>query len=169
MQRQHEFVTVWHRAAEPLDYVAINVGRVALDSCRQVQHDLAFDSWLDYLHYRFANLNCEIRFSQSKTLWRILITNCRADKFALEFATNLGRTCCNLDNASFVKTKYNATLQRVDRVVKVHDCARRTNKTLICALEQLTATLHQDLNRHVFRNQILFDQQPHEVVIRLTR
>ena len=113
VKRQHEFVATWHRTAKPFDHVTVNIGRVALNGCRQVQHDLAVNSWLDYLHYRFANLNCEIRFSQSKTFWRILVTNCRADKFALEFAANLGCARCNLDNASFIETKYNATLQQV--------------------------------------------------------
>ncbi len=114
VQRQNKFVASRHVATEPFDDVAVDVRRVALDSRRQVQNNFALNSRLDNLHYRFADLDRKIRLSQSKTLRRIFITNCGADKFAFKFATNFGRTCRNVDNARLVETENNTTLQRVN-------------------------------------------------------
>ena len=169
VQRQHKFVAPWHVATEPFDDIAINIGRVALDGCWQVQNYLALDSWLDNLHHRFTNFDRKVGFGERETLWRIFVTHGCANKFALKFATDLCCARCDLDNTWFVETENDTTLQRVDRVVKMHNRPWRAGQTLVCSFKKFATTLHKNLNRHIIRNQILLDQQSHEIKIGLTR
>ena len=50
----------------------------------------------------------------------------------------------------------------------MHDHVTRAAQTFIGALDELGTTLHEHLNGHALGNQILFDQLPHKIIIRLT-
>ena len=70
---------------------------------------------------------------------------------------------------SLVESEDDLALQRVGRVVEVHDRPRRALQALVGALDQFLAALHQHLDRHVVGDAVLVDQLAHEVEVGLAR
>ena len=62
-------------AVEPLDDVAVDVGRVHLDRGRQVQDQLAVGRRLDDVHHRFADLEREVGLGAGEALGRVLVAD----------------------------------------------------------------------------------------------
>ncbi len=67
------------------------------------------------------------------------------------------------------EAEHHAPLQRVGRVVEVHDRPRGVLDRLVRALDQLLAALRQHLDRHVVGDQVVLDELAHEVEIGLAR
>ena len=85
----------------------------------------------------------------------------------LELAAQPGCVDRDVDDAVLVEPEHHLALQRVGRVVEVHDRPRRTLQALVRALDQLLAALHQHLDRDVVGDQVLFDQLADEVEVGL--
>ena len=118
-------VAVLDRAAEPLDDVAVDVRRVALDGRRQVEDDRPLRRRLDDVHHRLADLDGELRLGQREALRRVLVADRRAGHGLLELAAQAGGVDGDVDDAVLVEAEHDLALQRVGRVVEVHDRPRR--------------------------------------------
>jgi len=75
VQRDDDVCTVFDRAAEPLDHVAVHVWGVALDGRRQVEDDRVIGVRLDDIHHRFAHLDCVVGFGEGKTFGAVLVAD----------------------------------------------------------------------------------------------
>ena len=102
MERDNDGVTVFDGANEPFDDVAVHVGCVALDSCRQVQDEWVVCSGGDNTHNCFTDFDSKIRLSQSKALRRVLIAQTCSWQHRLITATQASSIYSNVNNALFV-------------------------------------------------------------------
>ena len=111
MEAEADAVTVLDVAVEPLDHVAIDVRRVALDRRGQVEHDLAIDRRLDDIHHGFADLDREVGLGASEALGRVLVAHRGRRHRVLELATQLRGVHRDVDNALLVEAEHDAALQ----------------------------------------------------------
>ena len=70
-------------------------------------------------------------------------------------------------DARLVKVEHHVALQRIRRVVKVHDRLLATAQRFVGAFNEFIATLDEHLNRHVVGNQVLFNELANEIKVRL--
>ncbi len=167
VQRDDHRPALLDRAAEPLDHVAVDVGGVALDRRRQVQHDRAVRCRLDDVHDGFAHLDRELGLGEREALRRVLVTDLGVARSVFELAAELGAVDCDVDDARLVEAEHDLALQRIGGVVEVHDRSWRALDALIRALDQLLAALYEHLDRDVVGDAVLLDQLAHEVEIGL--
>src|SRR5262249_5359345 len=73
----------------------------------------------------------------------------------------------DVDDPRLVQTEDHATLQGIRRVVEVHDGPGGPLDGLVRALDQLLTALREHLDGHILRDEILVDQQAHEVIVGL--
>ena len=99
VQAQHDLVAVLDVAVEPLDDVAVDVGRVHLDRGGQVQDQLAVDRRLDDVHDRFADLEREVGLGAGEALGRVLVADVGARHGALQLAAPARGVGGDLDDA----------------------------------------------------------------------
>src|SRR5262249_50704804 len=85
----------------------------------------------------------------------------------LQISGEGGSTGGDVNDAGLVQTKDDATLQGIRRIVEVHDGPGGTLERLIRALDQLLTALREHLDGHVLGDEILLDQQAHEVIVGL--
>ena len=71
-------------------------------------------------------------------------------------------------DARLVKIEHHIALQRVGRVVEVHDRLLATAQRFVGAFNEFIATLDEHLNRHVVGNQVLFNELANEIKVGLT-
>ena len=160
-------VALLDRAAEPLDHVAVDVGGVTLDGGRQVEHDRVVGRRLDDVHHRLAHLDGELGFGEREALGGVLVADLGVAGSVLELAAQLGAVDGDVDDARLVEAEHDLALQRVGRVVEVHDGPGCPLQALVGALDQLLAALHQYLDRHVVGDPVLLDQLADEVEVGL--
>src|SRR5262249_25741967 len=86
----------------------------------------------------------------------------------LQISGQCGSAGGDVDDPRLIQTKDHATLQRIRRVVEVHDGLGSALERLVRALDQLLPALREHLDSHVFGDEILVDKQTHEVIIGLT-
>jgi len=70
-------------------------------------------------------------------------------------------------DSRLVEPEHDAALRRRGRVVEVHDRAARAGHRFERALDQLRPRLRQHRDRHVVGNEVVLDEQPHEIEVRL--
>ena len=169
MQAQHDLVAVADVAVEPLDHVAVDVGRVHLDRGWQVQDQLLVDGRLDDVHHRLADLEREVGLGAREALGRVLVADVRARHAALELAAPPRGIRRDLDDARFAEAEDDAALELGRRVVEVDDRPRRAAQALEGAFDELATALGQHLDGDVVGDQVVLDEQPDEVVVRLRR
>jgi len=169
MQRQHDGLAVVHRAVEPLDDVAVHLRRVALDGCRQVEDDRTFGCRLDDVHDAVTDLECEIGFGEREALGRVLVAQVGTGQFRFERPAQSGGVDGEVDHLIRVHSEHDAPLQRIHRVVEVHDRRRGTAQRLVGAADELLARLHEHLDGDVVGNVAALDEHPHEIEVGLAR
>ena len=147
VQAEDDRVAVADGATEPLDDVAVDVGRVALDGRRQVEDERLLGRRLDDVHHRLADPNGELGLGQREALGRVLVADVGVAHRLLELAAQLGGVDGDVDDAVLVEAEHHLALQRIGRVVEVHDRPRRALEALVGALDQLGPALHQHLDR----------------------
>ena len=167
MQADDHAIALAYGASEPLDDVAVDVGRVALHRRRQVEDQRHVGRWLDDVHDRVADSNRVLRLGQREALRRVLVADLAADQARLELAGQLGRRHRDFSDAFLVLAEHDLALQRVGAVVEVHNRPFGADQALVGALDQRLAALRQHLHRDVVRNQVFFDKLAHEVEVRL--
>jgi hypothetical protein len=167
VQRDDHRVALLDGAAEPLDHVAVHVGRVALDGRRQVEHDRVVRGRLDHVHDRLTHLDRELGLGEGEALRRVLVSDPRVAGGVFELAAQLRTVHCDVDDARLVEAEDDLALQRVGRVVEVHDRTRRALQALVRAFDQFLTTLHQHLDRDVVGDPVLLDQLTDEVEVGL--
>ena len=111
VQRQHHRRAVGDVAVEPLDGVAVDVGRVHLDGGRQVQHDPVVGRRLDHLHHRRADVEAVVELGAGEALGRVLVADRRAGQPVLQLAAQLRRVDRDLGDARLVQPEHDSPLQ----------------------------------------------------------
>ena len=124
---------------------------------------------LDDVHHPLADLDGEVGLGEREALRRVLVADRRAGMLLLQLAAQLGGVDGDVDDAVLVEAEHDLALQRVGRVVEVHDRPRRALDALVGALDQLLPALHQHLDRDVVGDQVLLDQLADEVEVGLAR
>ena len=152
---------------EPFDDITVNIGGVALDRGGQVEDDRPFGGGLDDLHHCMTDVEGELWFGEREALGRVLVADLTRAHGLLELSSHLCRVHGDVDDAALVQIEHHLALQRIGAVVEVHDRLVHSLQTLVGALEQLLATLHQHLDGDVFGNQVLVDQLTHKIEIGL--
>ena len=167
VQREHDRVAGADVAVEPLDLVPVDVGRRHLDGGRKIQDHRARDGRLPDVHHRFADLLGEVELGAGEALGRVLEVDVGPGDRRHEPATELGRAHRDVDDAGAVEAEHHAALERRRRVVEVHERLPRPADRLEGALDLLGPSLGEDLDHDVVGDQILLDEQPHEVEVGL--
>jgi hypothetical protein len=169
MEGQHDTVAPGDPPQEPLDGVGVEIRRVHLDGGRQVQDELPVGCGLDDVGDRLADLDGELRLGARVALRRVLVEDLRAAHRLLELPAELRGVDGDVDDARLVQPEDHPPLQDRGRVVEVHDGTPGAPHALVGPVDQLGPALHQHLDGHVVRNQVLLDQDAHEVVVGLGR
>ena len=169
VQAEADLLAVLDVAPEPLDDVAVDVRRVALDRRRQVQHDLAVDRRLDDVHHGLADLDREVGLGAGEALGRVLVAHRGRRDGVLQLAAELGGVDGDVGDALPVEAEHDAALQLGCRVVEVHDRPRRALDALVGALDELGPALHQHLDRDAVGDHVGLDQRADEVEVGLRR
>ena len=156
-------------AAHPLDLVSEHVGRGALDSGRQVEHDLAPLARLPHVHDGLADLEGEIELGVHKNLRGVFETEDRlVPQALLSLRNNLARTGLGeLNRLRLVRVEHNLPEHGRRRVVEVNGGAREAHDGLNRAFDQLGARLGEHRDGHVLGHRVILDQGAHEVVVGL--
>ena len=166
VQGQHDTVPVADSAVEPLDDVAVHVRRVALHGGGQVQDELVVAGvGLDDVHDRLADLHREVGLGEGEALRGVLVADDRVGDGLLELPGQGGGAGGDVDDARLVQAEDHPPLERVRRVVEVHDGPGRPAQALVRPLQQLGPALHQHLDGDVRGDQVLLDEDAHEVVV----
>src|SRR6266446_1012798 len=169
VQRQNDLVPTADGAQKPLDDISVDVWCVALHRGWQVQDDLVgLVVRLDDIHHGLTNLHRELGLRQRKTLRRVLIAHGGSRNGLLQISGECGGTGGYVNDPGLVKTEDHATLQGIRRVVEVHDGPGGPLDSLVRALDQLLTALCEHLDGHILGDEILADQQAHEVIVGLT-
>ena len=152
---------------EPLDGVGVDIRCVHLDRGRQVEDDRPARRRLDHVHDRGADIERVVELGAGEALRRVLVSNIGAVHSRLLLEADARGVDGDLRDAFLVQSEDDAALQNRCRVVEVDDRPLRAVKALVRALDQLAATLREDLDRDVVGDQVRFDQLTDEVVVRL--
>ena len=163
-------VTMRDATVERLDQVGIDVRRRHLDRGRQVQDQRPRRPRVDDVDHGFADLDGVVDLGAGEALGRVLV----ADRLALGHLRLLVQAIRrgvggDLGDAGPVEPEHDPALQRRSRVVEVHDRLLHADQRLIGAVDEVVTALHQHLDRNVFGNQVLLDQQAAEVEVGLAR
>ena len=164
----HRFA-IANGATEPLDHIAVDVRRVALDRGGQVEDQRLVGCGLDDLHDGLADADGELRLGEGEALGGVLVADLCAPHRLLELAAQPRGVHGDVDDAVHVESEHDVALQRVGRVVEVHDRPRSALQALVRALDQFGSALHQHLDLDVVGDQVLFDELTDEVEIGLAR
>ena len=167
VQRQHDVLALADRSPEPLDHVAVDVGGVALDGCRQVEDDRTVVARLDDIHHPLADLHGKVRLREREALRRVLVADRRVRMLLFELAAQLGGVHGDVDDPGLIESEDDLALQRIRRVVEVHDRSRRAFDALVGAFDELLPALREHLDRHVVGNPVLGDELADEIEVRL--
>ena len=73
----------------------------------------------------------------------------------------------NCFDARLVKIEHHIALQRIRRVVEVHNRLLDTAQRFVSTFNQLVATLYENLNGDVVGNQVLFNELTNEIKVGL--
>ena len=87
----------------------------------------------------------------------------------LELLAQLGPVDGDRRDAFLVEPEHDLALERIRRVVEVHDRPRRPLEAFVGALDQLLAALDEHLDVDVVGDQVLLDQLAYEVEVGLAR
>ena len=169
VQRQDHVLAVGEVAAHPLDRVGIHVRRRHLDGRRQVDDHLAVGGGLEDLDDLVADIDGELELGAGVALGRVLVVDLRLGDALLEFAAQPRTLEGDVDDALLVGAEDDLPLQHARRVVQVHDRLLRAGDRLVGALDQVLARLGQHLDRDVVGDDVIFDEVPDEVEVRLAR
>ena len=167
VEGQHQTVPPRDLPQEPLDGVGVQVGRVHLDGGRQVQDDLPVGRRLDDVHDRFADLDRELDLGARVALGRVLVEDPRVGDRVLELPAEPRRVDRDVHDAGLVEAEDDPPLEDRRRVVEVDDGLAGAPEALVGAVDQLGPALDQHLDRHVVGNEVLLDEEAHEVVVGL--
>ena len=156
-------------AAEVLDLVREHVRRRHLDRARQIDHDLLPVLRLPDVDHRVADVQRVIALGAGKALGRILERPVGAG-MARRDVLQLARTVHgDRDDLFLARLEYLLALHRRRRVVDVHDGALDAAQRFERAIDELAARLREYLDGYRIGNQVLLDQAPREVELRLRR
>ena len=167
MERQHDGVTVLDGASEPFDLIGVDVRGGVFHGGRQVDDHLAVRRGFIHIHHRLADLDREVQLGAGEGFGRVFVDNLGVAEHRRVLAAQLGAPHGDVDDARFVQTEHHPTLQLGGGVVEVHDGPVRPLDRLVCAFDQLGAGLGEHLHRHVFGDQILFDDGAQKIEIGL--
>ena len=167
VQRNDHRVTILDGAAEPLDDVGIDIGRVVLHRSGQIQDHRVCWRGLDDVHHGFADFNGELRLSTRKGLRRVLKGDVHSAKVLRQFFDECGSLGGNLHDSRLVQTKHHSTLQCGGRVVEVNDDGLRSLDGLEGATDQILATVNQHLDGDTVRNQSFLNDLSNKVKVSL--
>ncbi len=150
---------------EPLDPIRVDVRRELLDGRRQVDDHLLLGRRPPLLGDRLADLVGVVELRVVEALGRVLEHDLGVRgrrQLPAEPCAPDGELC----DAGTVETEDDASLGDRRRVVEMHDRALRAGDGLERACDELGPRLRQHGDRRPARNEILLDQEPHEVEVR---
>ena len=172
MQADDHAVAVREMAAEILDLVGIAVRRGHFHRVRQVQNQLVFRRRLQHFHHLFADEDGIVDLRAGKALRRIFVADIRAalrDFLVRQLFDQLRAFDGDVDDALHVGLEHDLALQGRSGVVEMHDDVFRAADGLKRLADQVLARLHQHLNGHVVRDEVLFDQRAENFILRFRR
>jgi hypothetical protein len=169
MERQDDAVAVHDVPVEVLDDVGVDVGRVHLHRGRQVEDQLAIGRRLDDLGDGVTDLDGVVDLRAGEALGAVLVEHVGLRDGLLELAAQPGRRRGDVGDAVLVEPEHDPPLEHRRRVVEVDDGLGRALDALVGALDQLGPALGEYLDRDVVGDQVLLDEDPDEVEVRLAR
>ena len=167
MQAQQHVLAMIQAARHPFDRIRVDVRRRHLDSRGQIDDDLVVCSRLEYLEHLVADVERELELGSCVALGRVLVEDLCPRCECLGRPAQASPLQSDVDDALLVGAEHDIALQDARGVVEVNDRLLCTPDGLIGAVDQGLACLGEDLDGDVIRNQVLFDQRPNEVEVRL--
>ena len=153
-------------AAEELDHIRILVRRTAFDGGRQVQDEALRRRRPPFPLDRAAEVEHEIEIAVGELLGRKFIPADLFESFALNrFADHAGALDRHRLDLVPRMVEDEAAVQVAGRDVAVDQRLLHAAQRFGGPVDQVLPRLGQNRDRHVVRNQVLFDQHPHEVVV----
>ena len=164
-------VAVLQMAAEILNLVGVAVRRGHFHGVRQVQNHFVVRRSTQFFQYPITDQHRIFRLRTGKTFGGIFIANIDIAVFHFFFRqlADQPRTFHgNVDNTLHIGLKYHLALQGGRGIIKMHDHVFRSMNRVERFTDQMGSCLHQDLNRHIIGNQVLFNQGPQNFIFRFT-
>jgi hypothetical protein len=167
VQGQHDVLTRVEVPTHPLDGVGVDVGRRHLHGRRQVDDHGSLRGGLEDLEDLVAHPCRELELGARVGLRGVLVEHLRLRDGLLELAAQPRAGDRDVGDPVHVEAEHDPSLQGGGRVVEVHDGLLGAGDRLVGALDEVLAGLGQHLDHHVVGDQVLLDEQAHEVKVGL--
>ena len=169
VDRKHDRFASREMARHPFDLVGVDVRRGHFDGRRKVDDHLVMTgSGLPDGAHGVTHFHRKVELGCGKALRRVLETQ-SVDGARRRFADDFGARDGDIPDARAIEAEHKAPLRSGRRIVEMHDRALGARHRVECLADDGLARLRQHLYGHVVRDQALFDQLAHEVIIRLRR
>ena len=167
VQGQDDGVTLLQVAVHPLDGVGVDIRRDHFHRGRQVDDHRVLRSGLHDVHHCVANLSGEVQLRAGEGFRRVLPAPVGVRVVLRNVLDQLSGIGGQLLDGGAVLAEHHFTLQLRGGVVEVNDHAWCAGACLEGAADQVLACLDENLDGHILRDHVLFDDLAYKVEVRL--
>ena len=168
VEREDDGFAVLEIAVHPLDRVGVHVRGCHLDRCREVDDDRVIRCCTELFDDLVNDAACELELGARVGLRRVLVDDLGVTRHLLfVLLAQASARQRDIDDAVLILAEHDAALKDRGRVVEVHDRAVNAVEGFKSALDEVLARLRQNLDRDVFRDQVVIDQMADEIKVGL--